>query len=76
MQGGEDGGSRRNAAYMLDFSSLSEPRGYPGAIGHVGVDGLTETFISCHRTPGSTQPASAGGAFQRSERYPELLLWS
>lgn len=62
--------------YLTSSSrALSEPRGYSGVISHVGVDRLTETSINCHRTLSSTQSASAVGAFQRTERYSDLLLW-
>lgn len=60
-----------NKLVCLNYSSRShlEPRGYSEMITHVGVDGLPDSSINCHRMLSSAQPVSVVGTLQKTERY-------
>lgn len=49
--------------------SHTEARGYSEMISHVGVDGLPESSINCHRTLSGPHSASIVGTLQRTDRY-------
>lgn len=52
---------------ILHFFSYTEPREY-SEISHVGVEGLPDSSINCHRTLNSAYSASVVGSLQQTDR--------
>ncbi|CAJ1072363.1 tensin-3-like [Xyrichtys novacula] len=52
-----------------------EPRGYPEMVSHVGVDGLPDPSINCHRTLSAVHSASMSGTLQRTDSSTVSTSW-
>ncbi|XP_040910750.1 tensin-3-like isoform X2 [Toxotes jaculatrix] len=52
-----------------------EPREYSEMIGHVGVGGLPDSSINCHRTLSATQSVSVVGTLQRTDSSSMNQSW-
>ncbi|KAM9844700.1 tensin-3 [Aulostomus maculatus] len=52
-----------------------EPRGYSEMMSHVGVDGLPDSAINCHRTLTATHSASVIGTCQRTDSSSVNQSW-
>ncbi|XP_045906938.1 tensin-3-like isoform X2 [Micropterus dolomieu] len=52
-----------------------EPRGYSEMISHVGVDGLPDSSINCHRTLSATHTSSIVGTLQRTDSSTMNQSW-
>ncbi|XP_030015843.1 tensin-3 isoform X2 [Sphaeramia orbicularis] len=57
------------------YRTEHEPRGYSDVIGHIGVDGLPDSSVSCHRTLSATHSASMAGTIQRTDSSSINQSW-
>ncbi|XP_042353667.1 tensin-3-like isoform X1 [Plectropomus leopardus] len=57
------------------FRTDQEPRGYPEMISHVGVDGLSDSSINCHRTLSATHSASIVGTHKWTDSSSTNQSW-